>query len=83
MGRARTRARRRAQDLFRGGSAAAGAPPRVYLDDDSSGLAHLLHPHEVAVVAVARGADGDLEVEFRVNLVRLRTAKVPRHTRAA
>ena len=40
-------------------------------------LAHLGHAHEVAVVAVAVLADGDVEIQFGIALVGLRLAQVP------
>ena len=49
------------------------------LAHDVVGLAHLLHADEIAVVIVAVLADGNLEFEFVVALVRLRAPQVPRH----
>ena len=46
-------------------------------------LAHLDHANEIAVVAVAVLADGDVEVELGVALVGLRLAQVPGRARAA
>ena len=45
--------------------------------------AHLLHAHQVAVVAVAGLADRDVEVHAVVDLVGLRLAQVPRDAGAA
>src|SRR5258708_8540237 len=59
------------------------AQPVDALLDDAVGLAHLVHAHEIAVVAIAVGADRDVEVELVVNLVRLLLAQVPRDARAA
>src|SRR5215471_3195440 len=44
---------------------------------DANRLAHLLHAHEIAVVAVAVLADRDVEIEFRVTFVGLRLAQIP------
>src|SRR5262249_18465923 len=44
---------------------------------DADRLAHLLHAHEIAVVAVAVLADGNVEIEFRVTFVGLRLAQIP------
>ncbi len=45
--------------------------------DDAVGLAHLLDAHQVAVVAVAVGADRDIEIELVVDLIGLLLAQVP------
>jgi hypothetical protein len=47
------------------------------LRDDASRLAHLVHPHAVAVVHVAVRIDGDLEVDRVVREVRLVATHVP------
>lgn len=47
------------------------------LVDDAEGLAELLHAAEVAVVAVAVDADGDVELDLVVRVVRLALAHVP------
>ena len=49
------------------------------LPDDSERLAELFHPDQVAVVRVARRADGDVEVHLVVGGVRLVLPDVPRH----
>jgi hypothetical protein len=49
------------------------------LADDAHRLAHLLAADEVAVVAVALGADRDVEVVLLVAAVRLVLAQVERH----
>lgn len=53
------------------------------LVDDAERLAELLHAAEVAVVAVAVDADGDVELDLVVGVVRLALADVPWHTRTA
>lgn len=53
------------------------------LMDDAQRLAKLLHAAEVAVVAVAVHADGDVEVDLVVGVVGLALAHVPRHAGAA
>ncbi len=53
------------------------------LVDEADTLLHFFHAHEVAVVAVAVFADGDVEVEFIVALVRLGLAEVERIAAAA
>ena len=50
---------------------------------DADGLAHLLHAHEVTVIAVAVLADRNVELHFRVAFVGLRLAQVPGGARAA
>lgn len=47
------------------------------LVDDAQGLAELLHTAEVAVVAVAVDADGDVELDLVVGVVGLRLTNVP------
>src|SRR5947207_1505319 len=49
------------------------------LVDDPHGLAHLLHPHAVAVVDVAVEIDGHTEVDLVVREVRLTPPEVPVH----
>ena len=60
-----------------------GAQPVDALLDDAVGLAHFLHAHEIAVVAVPGLADGDVEVHLVVDLVGLLLAQVPGDARAA
>src|SRR6185437_3482470 len=57
----------------------AGIPaqPVDALADDAIRLPHLLHAHEVTVVAVTVDADGDVEVHTVVNLLRLLLAQIP------
>src|SRR5580700_684327 len=50
---------------------------------DSHGLAHFLHPHEIAVVAVAVLADRDVEIELGIAFIGLRLAQIPGGSRAA
>src|SRR6266403_2152159 len=50
---------------------------------DAHRLAHLLHPHEIAIVAVAVLADRDIEIEFGIAFVRLCLAQIPRRAGAA
>src|SRR5690625_4093580 len=47
------------------------------LPDDAHRLAHFLHAHEIAIEAVTTLAYRDLEIEFIVDLVRLRPPKIP------
>src|SRR5690242_7864191 len=63
--------------------AGIGAQPFHALADDAVGLAHLLHAAQVAVVAVAVDADGDVEVHLGIFRVRLLLAQVPFHAGAA
>ncbi len=63
--------------------AGVGTQPVHALLDDAVGLAHLLHTHEVAVVAVARLAHGDVEFHAVVGVVGLLLAQVPGDARAA
>ncbi len=51
--------------------------------DDAERLAHFIHADEIAIIAIAVLADGNVEVEFRINFVRLRAAQIPRHAGAA
>ena len=53
------------------------------LVDDAERLAELLHAAQVAVVAVAVDADGNVELDLVVGVVRLALADVPRHTGTA
>lgn len=53
------------------------------LVNDAQGLAELLHAAEVAVVAVAVDADGDVEFDLVVGIVGLGLADVPGDTGAA
>lgn len=48
------------------------------LADDTQALAHLLHAAQIAVVAIAVGAHGNVELDLGVLVVWLRLAKVPR-----
>src|SRR5262249_17017144 len=50
---------------------------------DAHRLAHLLHAHEIAVVAVAVLADRDVEIELGIAFVGLRFAQIPGSTGAA
>ncbi len=50
---------------------------------DARRLAHLLHADEIAVVAIAVLADGNIEVHFLVAFVGLRLAQIPSRARAA
>ncbi|MNS94130.1 hypothetical protein D3C72_1283360 [compost metagenome] len=63
--------------------ARVAAQPVHALLDDPVRLAHLFHAHQVARVAVAAVADGDVEVELVVHLVGLLLAQVPLDARAA
>ena len=51
------------------------------LVDDAKGLAELFHADEVAVVAVTIDADGDVEFDLIIGIVRLGFTNVPRNTR--
>ena len=52
------------------------------LANDAVGLAQFFHAHEIAVVAVAVDAHGDIEIHAVVHFVRLFLAQVPFHTGA-
>jgi hypothetical protein len=69
---------RRQRDLAVVGDVGALGQPVERLLDDLHRLVHLGHADRVAVVVVALGADGDLEVEVLVRAVRLGLAQVPR-----
>src|SRR5207237_5785740 len=60
-----------------------GAQPGYALLDDLVRLAHLLHANQIAVVAVAGGSQGNVELHPVVDRVRLLLAQVPPHARAA
>ena len=68
-----------------GDRAAAVMAPQLLaaLLHDGGRLAHLLHADEVAVVAVAVLADGNIELHLLVAFVRLRLAQIPRRAGAA
>ncbi len=53
------------------------------LVDDAEGLPEFFHAAEVAVVAVAVDADGDVEFHLVVRVVRVALADVPGHAAAA
>ena len=53
------------------------------LFDDAYGLAHFFHAAEVAVVAVAVDADGNIEIHLVVHFIRLFLTHVPFHARTA
>ena len=57
--------------------AGVGAQPVHALQDDRRGLAHLLDPHQVTVVAVAVDAHRDVELQGVVHRVALLFAQVP------
>ena len=59
------------------------AQPVNALFDDAYGLAHFFHAAEVAVVAVAVDADGDVEIHLVVHFIRLFLTYVPFHARTA
>src|SRR5262249_9082128 len=44
---------------------------------DAHGLAHLFHPDQIAVVAVAVLADWNIEIHLGIAFVRLRLAQIP------
>eukprot|EP00053_Salpingoeca_punica_P008372 m.75267 g.75267 ORF g.75267 m.75267 type:complete len:437 (+) comp14572_c0_seq1:246-1556(+) len=52
------------------------------LVDDADALAHLLAANEVAVIAVAARADGDVKLDAVVGIVGLRLAEIPGHAGA-
>src|SRR3954447_5303501 len=49
---------------------------------DPDRLAHLFHPDQVTVVAIAIPADRNIEVHLRIAVVRLRFTKVPSSPRS-
>ena len=51
--------------------------------DDVEGLAELLHTAQVSVVAVAIDADGNVEVDLVVCVVRLALPDIERHAGAS
>ncbi len=51
--------------------------------DDAQALSHLLHADQVAIVGVAVDADGHVELDLVVGVVRLTLAQVPLDARAA
>ena len=59
------------------------ADHRDALLEDAVRLPHLFHAHEVAIVRVAVLADGNVELEIGIALVRLRAAEVPLHAGSA
>src|SRR5262249_20479679 len=63
--------------VLNGDRAELGGQPLATLLHDAYRLAHLLHAHEVAVVAVAVLTDRNVEFELGVALVRLRLAEIP------
>ena len=75
--------RRRHLVVVRDHWAWVGLQPCHALPDDVIGLLHLLHAHQVAVIAVAGGTHRHIEVHQAVNLIGLLFAQVPCHTRAA
>ena len=50
---------------------------------DAHALAHFLHAHEVAVVAIADRADGNVELQMVVNEIGMRLAQIEIHAAAA
>src|SRR5262249_61385300 len=50
---------------------------RDALLEDAARLPHFGHAHQIAIVRVPVLADGDLELQLRIALVRLRAAQVP------
>ena len=69
---------RRQRDLAVVGDVRSLRQPLHRLAHDLAGLAHLRHPHAVAVVAVAHGSDRDLEIEVLVGRVGVGLAQIPR-----
>ena len=53
------------------------------LVDYAQALAELLHPAEVAIIAIPVHAHGDIELHISVRVIRLRFANVPGHAAAA
>ncbi len=50
------------------------------LRDDSRRLPHFFHPHKIPIVGIANFTDGNIEIEFRIDAVRLGLAQIPLHT---
>lgn len=50
------------------------------LVDDAERLSELLHSAEISVVAVTVGADGDVEFDLVVGIIRLALSDIPWHT---
>src|SRR3546814_14518822 len=58
-------------------------PVAQALLDDADRLAAFLHPHHEAVVAIAAGADGNVEVHAVVHVIGLAFADIPGDARTA
>ena len=65
------------------GQARVRTQPVGALFDDADGLAHFGHAAEIAVVAVAVHADGDVKINLVVHFIRLFFAHVPFHAGTA
>ena len=68
---------------FGGYSAALSAQFVAALAHQTNGLAHFFHADEIAVIAVAVLADGDIEFQLVVTFIGLGFAQVPGRARAA
>src|SRR5690606_13702965 len=49
--------------------------------DDPQALPHLFYTDQIAIVTVARFADGNVEVHALVDVIRLGLTQIPRHAR--
>ena len=65
------------------GQAGVRTQPVGALFDDTDGLAHFRHAAEIAVVAVAVHADGDVKINLVVHFIRLFLTHVPFHAGTA
>lgn len=74
---------RRGSDLVVLDADGAGGHLVEALVDDAQRLAELFHAAEIAVVAVAVGADGDVEFDLVIGIVGLALADIPRDTGTA
>ena len=59
------------------------AQPVHTLPDNGIGLAHLFHPHQIAIVTVSVLADRDGKIQLLVHFIGLFSAQVPLHPRTA
>ena len=53
------------------------------LVDNSEGLAELLHSAEISIVAIAIGANRNVELDLVISVVRLALSDIPWHTRTS
>jgi len=73
----------RQEDLGRGGVDGAVRQLVQALAHDPHALAHLLHAHPVAIVAIAPGAHRHFKLQLVIHQVRVRLAQIVRHAAGA